>query len=263
MLPPVNLVRTDKLDYLLFSTNDRISRAIAEHGVWEQWMISLSQAFCDGVDAPLVIDAGANLGGYLLPMARYLRRSGGQIWGFEAQRIVYYQLCGNVFLNRLDNAHVFHKAVGHKDAGVTMPTPDYAVSRNVGAASLLPWSARPSTSNAKPVRRPREPVEMVRLDSISLPKAPSLIKIDVEGFELKVVKGAAATIENAGFPPLLLEAWTHEQFKVQRQQLIKYLEKLGYSLIAISDELLAQHPGYPVQVDLRFEAGAVSFDRVR
>lgn len=263
MLPRVNLVRTDKLDYLLFSTNDHISRAIAEHGVWEQWMLNLSEAFCGGVDAPLVVDVGANLGGYLLPMARFLRRAGGQIWGYEAQRIVYYQLCGNIFLNRLDNAHVFHKAVGDKDEVVAMPIPDYVSSRNVGAASFLPRSVRASPSKTRAVRRHREPVEMVRLDSVTLPKAPSLIKIDVEGFELKVLKGAAKTIENAGFPPLFLEAWTHERFKVHRQQLIKYLEKLGYSLIAFNDELLAQHPGYPVQVDLRFEDGAMSFERVR
>lgn len=263
MLPRVNLVRTEKLDYLLFSTNDHISRKIVENGVWEQWMINLSQTICDGVDAPLVLDVGANLGGYLLPMARHLRRSGGQIWGFEAQRIVYYQLCGNIFLNRLDNAHVFHKAVGHKDDVVAMPIPDYASSRNVGSASLLPRSARPAPPLSKPVKQSREAVQMTKLDSVVLPKAPALIKIDVEGYELKVLKGAAATIENARFPPLFLEAWTDERYKAQRQQLIKHLEKLGYSIIAFYDELLAQHPGYPVQVDLRFEDGAMSFERVR
>lgn len=263
MLPRVNLVRTDKLDYLLFSTQDHITRTIVEQGAWEQWMTDLAKVLCDGVESPLVLDVGANLGGFLLPMARHLRRMRGEIYAFEAQRIVYYQLCGNIFLNRFDHVHAFDNAVGDRDARVMMTVPDYTTSRNVGAASLLPRSARPGASATRPPRRLREPVDMVRLDSVALPRPAALIKIDVEGFELKVLKGAVHTIEDAGFPPLLLEAWTHESFKDERARLIRYLERLGYQLTVFSDEVLAQHPRYPVQVDLRFEAGAVTYERVR
>jgi hypothetical protein len=63
---------------------------------------------------------------------------GGQIWDSKPSVLCITSVWRNVFLNRLDNAHVFHKAVGDKDAGVTMPTPDYAVSRNVGAARCCP-----------------------------------------------------------------------------------------------------------------------------
>ena len=57
--------------------------------------------------APLVLDIGANLGAYAIPVAKKIASARGVVYAYEPQRIVYYQLCGNIFLNSLDNVHAF------------------------------------------------------------------------------------------------------------------------------------------------------------
>ncbi|WP_218919278.1 FkbM family methyltransferase [Burkholderia sp. FL-7-2-10-S1-D7] len=92
------------------------------------------------------------------------------------------------------------------------------------------------------------------LDTLNFPKSPALIKIDVEGLELDVLKGGTAFLERHGFPPLLLEAWNLEWFSEKRAALLDYLKTLGYTWFAMGDELVAQHPSFARQVS--FETGA-------
>jgi len=55
---------------------------------------------------------------------------------FEPQRIIYYQLCGNIVLNRLDNFRAFNQAVGDSDGDIEMPEINYENNVNIGAFSL-------------------------------------------------------------------------------------------------------------------------------
>ena len=68
MLPRVNLLRTDETDYLMFSTDDSISQTIYRSGHWAKLILDMSATFLSGIEAPLVIDVGANLGAYAVPL---------------------------------------------------------------------------------------------------------------------------------------------------------------------------------------------------
>lgn len=142
MLPRVNIVRTDEHDYLLFSTNDVISREIWEKGSWGNWENLVSRVICRNLEEPLILDIGANLGGYSIPIAKNIMPQGGRVFSFEPQRIIYYQLCGNVFLNRLDNVFTFNFAVGEEDGELNMPVIDYSRTRNIGGFSFDEYENR-------------------------------------------------------------------------------------------------------------------------
>ena len=59
-----------------------------------------------------------------------------------------------------------------------------------------------------------------------------MIKIDVEGMELKVLKGAAITLEKNNYPPIIFEAWTWKPFyQARRKELYDYLNEIGYNII--------------------------------
>lgn len=264
MLPRVNIVRGDQADYMLFSTRDAISSAIYSNGAWAAPLLNISKLFYDDVAAPLIVDIGANLGAYAIPIAKSVAAQSGSVYAFEPQRIVYYQLCGNAFLNRLDNLFAYNMAIGDRDGSQLIPSIDYEKSMNIGGFSLDQQSnQRRGAVALKPAEQSAE-VVIARLDSLTLPKAPALIKIDVEGMELEVLQGARGMLESHDFPPLLLEAWNLDWFKEKRQALLDLLGALGYEYFQISDELFAQHPKFSRQIKFHANGdGVVQVNRVR
>ena len=81
MLPRVDLIKTDEFDYLLFNSNDLITNFIKNHGFWGRTESNICQILTDGMDKSIVIDAGANLGGFTLPVAQHRGPKEVQGWG--------------------------------------------------------------------------------------------------------------------------------------------------------------------------------------
>jgi hypothetical protein len=68
-----------------------------------------------------------------------------------------------------------------------------------------------------------ENIKISTLDKFQL--SPDFIKIDTQGFELFILKGAKNTLKNKTV--LLLEC----EKKQQKQQIIEYLTPLGYAIV--------------------------------
>jgi len=69
-----------------------------------------------------------------------------------------------------------------------------------------------------------------RLDALSLPD-PDLIKLDVEGHELDMLRGAKETLGRAK-PVIIFENWVHEHDADKNLGPIRYLRNLGYHVFA-------------------------------
>lgn len=249
MLPRVNLIRANSADYLLFSTDDAISRAIYIRGQWCEPIATISSAFYSECSAPLILDIGANLGGYSIPIAQDIQKVNGEIYAFEPQRIIFYQLCGNILLNRLDNIHALHMALGDEEGSIDIPNIDYGLSQNIGGFSLDESIREKFSAVSINAKQNHEKVKMSTLDLLTLPRAVDLIKIDVEGFELRVLKGGTNLIETSNFPPLILEAWNLDWYRSQKTELMSFLKKLGYEYFEIESEVIAQHPNFHKHID--------------
>lgn len=250
MLPRTELVHCQDADYLLFDTQDAITRHLRERGNWEPHLPFVSEWFTQGIAAPLVLDIGANLGAYAIPMAKKIAAVRGTVYAFEPQRVIYHQLCGNIFLNRLDNVIAQCMAVGENDGVAQIPALDYAATENIGGLSLVDGIREQRQCVTIQENEPPVETPLRRLDSLTFPKTPSLIKIDTEGFDLNVIKGAVNLLEAGRFPPLLFEAWDLEWFKSEKAKLFDFLRHLGYGSTHIfADDYVAQHPQNPVRID--------------
>jgi FkbM family methyltransferase len=264
MLPRVNLIQGTVANYLLFATGDAISATIYKNGTWAEPLITISRFFYADVAQPFVLDIGANLGAYTVPVAQELAAAGGYVYAYEPQRIVYYQLCGNVFLNRLDNVYAHCMALGDEDGSLALPAIDYQNTTNIGGFSVDPAIREHQNCISTSAARHEPEVPLKRLDSLTLPKAPCLIKIDVEGLELQVLRGGQQFLARHNYPPLLLEAWSGDWFAPERQKLLDFIAQLGYTTFAIGDELIAQHPQYERQIQFNITPdGVIQIGRVR
>ena len=70
-------------------------------------------------------------------------------------------------------------------------------------------------------------VEVVPLDSIALPDRIGFIKVDVEGHEMQVLRGAADTIQ-AHKPTLLVEVESHDDRATRVDDVVQLLAGYGY-----------------------------------
>lgn len=227
--------------YIVFSDNDLITSFLIKKGEWESHIVGLLSVFLEQSNGDM-IDVGANMGAITVPLA--MKYSQRRFYCFEAQRLVYQQLCGNAVLNGAFNIYPYHLAIGSLDDMGTMidvPVPDYARDANIGSISL---DKRVVEANGDSFTS-FEKVSLVPMDALGMTNIGA-IKIDVEGMELSVIKGMLETLKNNNYPPVLFEVWAPKKYQwvAQEQSEIKtILEALGY-VVTIYDKAklgIAQH----------------------
>lgn len=129
------------------------------------------------------LDLGAHIGSHTVTLAR-LVGPGGIVYAFEPQKKIYRELVKNLELNGIENAVPLRFAVGAEHAVIEMdPTRALDGRTRVGAGG--------------------DRAELRTLDGFGF-RDVSLVKIDVEGFELLVLEGAAETIR-AWHPAIVIE----------------------------------------------------------
>jgi FkbM family methyltransferase len=231
-LPEIHLATDGDLNYALFKHNDVVSNGVRSGG-YEKELQSISSEllrdFTDGV----VVDIGANLGSYIVPLAKQHLHL--QFEAFEAQRIVYYQLCANTFLNRLSNVYAHNVGLSNEKRITNYVLPNYAEETNIGAFSI-DFDTRLKDYEVKS-EGVTERMIIIPLDAMQYEKV-RLIKMDVEGHELQVLQGAEHTLRENNYPPIIFEAWTWK-FPEKRKAVFAHLEGLGYEITEIGQNNLA------------------------
>jgi FkbM family methyltransferase len=162
-----------------FREDDPIGASLHHYGEWAQVELDVLLRFVGSGDT--VVDAGANVGTHTVAFAKAVGGA-GRVLAFEPQPRVFELLERNVRSNGYDSVRCHRVALGAERSVRHARGLDYAAHVNVGAVSLLTAAAESSFS-----------VEVVPLDSFDL-DAVRLIKIDVEGMESDVLRGAAATL---------------------------------------------------------------------
>lgn len=227
---------------MLFENSDQsgISGPLKQFGAYDAYALVPSAALLNSrSEGKTVLDVGANLGTYSVPMAKSFPDL--NFICFEVQRPVFYQLCGNIFLNSINNAHAFNIGLGSTNKKMEICLPDYSADINIGAFSVLQEIQTNIRGNMS--RGVTEEIEVVTLDSLGYQDI-ALIKIDVEGSELNVLKGGLGTIVRSNYPPFIFEAWSLDWYKKDKEQLMQFVLDLGYKITKLgpTDNYLAQHP---------------------
>jgi FkbM family methyltransferase len=163
----------------------------------------------------IVVDAGANIGLVAVPIAHAVRARRGLVHAFEVQRMMSYALCGAAALNDLENLIVHCQALGAAVGEIGIARPDYSQPQDFGTFSLLD-NVGPSVDR----------IAVVTIDSLDLPRL-DFLKIDVEGMEIDVLKGARQSVQRS-------EPWVWvEYWKVDREEIKAQFAGLEYKFYLI------------------------------
>jgi FkbM family methyltransferase len=237
MLPNCELVKVDGTQFLVFKGSDLISNHLKK-ALYEDDIHQLALKMLIGKPDGQVLDIGANLGTFCVPLARKIPAL--KFHAFEPQRIVNYQLCANVIINSLDNVYTYELALSNEDTDVDLAMPDYAKETNIGAFSI-DAEVRKNEYECATVNT-TDKIQLIPLDMMLFDNV-KLIKIDVEGHELEVLKGGIETIKANNYPPIIFEAWTWKPwYQDKRKSLLDYLKGHGYEIQQLGENNLAQHP---------------------
>ena len=146
----------------------------------------------------VALDVGANVGLWALPAAR-LVGSHGSVHAFEPIPGTMQRLRRNISYNRLEaSIHCVGAALCDRNGQITLYEADAAASYNSGGAGVL---RRPGADS--PVK-----VNALRLDTYSKQARLDRIdflKVDVEGAELAVFRGASETLSGEAAPAIMFE----------------------------------------------------------
>ena len=255
MTPQSSIVETPFGKYMVWPNDHAlISRLEKNKLIKTEPIIELSKRIIEASTNRVILDIGANIGTYSIPQA--INSPNVSFYCFEVQRLVFYQLCGNISLNGLDNMFPFNFAVSNKTGTMEIPViHDYSIIRNVGGYVIDPFSLSFLKGDFS---TDRHTVKMKSLDSMNELPAAGLIKIDVEGHELEVLQGAVSYIKKSGFPPIFFEAWEYDWYKGKKDQLFRFLISIGYKNITSpfnDNNFLAQNKN-STNVFLTFETNS-------
>ena len=219
-----NLISESIYGPIIVNVNDVIGNEIIRNGYWAINDVKLLRSIAEQIIVKkgncVFFDVGANIGTHTLALATL----GSQITvhAFEAQRWIFYMLCGTVSINNLANVRTYNVAVGETSGEVIkFKTPNYCSSDgslNIGSVEIL----KPRFSdNGGMAMLGEEEVSTITINEIASPV--DLLKIDVEGMEDVVLRGGAEKI--AKDRPIVFT----EILKTDRTWIIDFFKALNYA----------------------------------
>jgi FkbM family methyltransferase len=212
--PPADPIQVVTLPWgceLEIDTRETIGRSVWTAGVHDLAVVEVLARLAD--PALLAIDAGANIGA----MTGALASRAGEVWAFEPHPEVFRTLEANIRrfagLPGFAPTRAFDLALSDADGEARLESPEgFAANRGLG---------RLTAGGGIPVRT-------TRLDGLLGERAVGVMKVDVEGHELAVLRGAVDALAAGRVRHVVFEDHGGSDSPVCR-----LLKELGFELFGI------------------------------
>lgn len=175
----------------------------------------------------LVFDAGANVGAYCVPIGR--RLPSARVLAFEPIELNVALINTSLLANRIANVEVVRACVSDAPGEV-----EFSVAEDSAYSSMIDTHRKPESVRVR--------CEALSLDDFCGRRgyaAPQVMKIDVEGAELKVLQGAKKMLSDPGTAPRLLMIELYdmnlEAFGTSISEVLKFMEHVGYRPYVLID----------------------------
>ena len=203
---------------------ESIDSKIYYHGDYERFSLKWVREYvCSGM---VCFDIGANIGYYTLHLGRIVR-SQGHVFAFEPTTWAFQKLQRNLSLNNPDNITIERLGLSDSEK-IGKPLEDFAFQAS--------W---PIDKNLQRNVASKDTANFTTLDNYikkNLIESLDFIKIDVDGYEERILKGGKSTITSFR-PFILMEICPHalNLAGTTARSLLKHLEELEYIFIFVEE----------------------------
>ena len=195
---------------MLYNINDlTIGQALDLYGEFSEIEAAFMCEFLEPGD--VAVEVGANIGSLTVPLANAVGEEGTLI-AFEPQPVLLQNLCANIALNGLRHVRTVNAAVGDRQGSVRLPKLDHTKPGLFGAHGIGS-------------REDGDTIGVLQLDDALKVSRCKFMKIDVEGMEANVIRGARDVIRRCR-PVLYVE----NDRRGKSPELIRLLQEMDYSL---------------------------------
>lgn len=165
------------------------------------------------------VDVGANIGSLALCGSDAVGAS-GTVYAIEAHPRTFGFLTENVRLNRRKNVHSFNVALGSESGVLLMSDATSDDQNRIDAGGSV-------TVNVKALDEILSTVDQI-----------ALIKMDVEGYELPVLRGATKALSRA--KAVYFEAWDEHfaKYGYRTADVLSLLRQMSFSIYAVQERTL-------------------------
>ena len=231
-----NKVINSQYGQIIINTNDKgVGSSISEGSYFEpdqiNIIIGVINTLLERKDKITFYDVGANIGTHTLAVANTFKDK-VFVRAFEAQRQIYYMLCGTIALNGLRNVQAHHCAVGGYNGYIDIKLPDYDLRQNFGGLELIDID---KSDNQDMIKNDSENIEMFRLDHFH--ERIDFLKMDIEGMEEEALFRSSIMIEEY-MPVCYIEV-----FKSNQEYIFNFMKQFGYKCYSNGQDMIAFPPG--------------------
>ena len=223
---PNNGTKCDYI-YTYMSTDSVIGNTLNNNEIWELEVRNLLITSLDKNFNGCIVDIGANIGTHTVQLS--LQYNHAKVYAFEPQKHHFYCLEKNINDNNISNCSLFR-------CGLSDGSNEYAYHSkydlkkkdNYGGKGLFQISDN-NDQRFGEIDIHNKCI-LKKLDDYNLENV-GLIKVDVEGHELSILKGSMQTIKN-NLPIIFIEIWNIPEHynRYVNSDSFKILFELGYKL---------------------------------
>ena len=203
-----------------FGSTDIISRVVLDNNIWEPKVANYIRNNISH-DTTL-IDIGCNIG-YTSCIA--ILSGVNKIYAFECNKRTYDKFANTIKINGFENIELFN--IGISDQKGTLEFNE--VEDNIGASHIISthigWNGKIKKS---------ENVQVDLLDnivkSINILSNNIIVKIDVEGHELQVLKGSLIILKDPRTSQIIIELNPQTSSYNTLNQIIDYVVDIGFNI---------------------------------
>lgn len=206
-------------------TDKHVSGTLSRGHTWEGNLVNIIISALEKSKDTAFVDIGANLGIYSLAAAKL----GVKVIAIEPLKINVQRVCSSVRVgNYSQNVTIIKSALSDVYQNVTL-----GVDVNNIGGSFVIQGQNPSKVRASAVRgKYPDVVKTAKLDDVlQLPGFDfkrAIIKMDVEGYENKVLKGGTTFFNKVDVPVVLME-WAFHKTSASGKEIIRFFETRNYT----------------------------------